>query len=511
LNSRVSVPAPAPQAEGGNAMAQRTHAVVIVGTGFAGLGMAIALRKAGVTSFVILEKADRVGGTWRENTYPGCACDIRSHLYSFSFEPKADWTREFAPQPEILAYLEHCVDKYDLARHIRFGQEVTGAEYDEARAAWDVTTAGGDLVTGKALVIGQGPLHVPNIPDLPGLERFEGRAFHSARWDHGYDLTGQRVAVIGTGASAIQFVPQIAAKTAHLTVFQRTAPWIMPRPDRAFTDRQIQRFRRSRLARLTHRNLIYWLQESFVLGFEHPNLIRAAERIGRAHIARQVDDPALRPKLTPHYTLGCKRALVSSDYYPSFNRPDVDLETSRIAEIREHSIRTSGGREIEVDAIIFGTGFHVTDAMAKAHIVGRNGLKITDAWRDGVEAHLGTTVAGFPNLFLLVGPNTGLGHNSIIFMIESQVRYIMGCLRLVARHGAASIEVKPGVQDRFNHWVQEKSRGSVWLKGGCASWYLDSEGVNRSLWPASTINYWLRMRRVRPADFTLELPEGAAS
>jgi cation diffusion facilitator CzcD-associated flavoprotein CzcO len=496
---------------------QRTHVAVIVGTGFAGVGMAIALKKAGVHNFVILEKADRVGGTWRENTYPGCACDIRSHLYSFSFEPKADWTREFAPQPEILGYIEHCVAKYDLGRHIRFGQEVTGAEFDETTASWHVSTADGAMFRAKALVIGQGPLHVPNIPDLPGLERFEGRAFHSAQWDHDYDLAGQRVAVIGTGASAIQIVPQIAARTAHLTVFQRTPPWIMPRPDRAFTDRQIQRFGRSRLARLAHRNLIYWAQESFVLGFEHPNLIKAAERLGRRHIARQVDDPALRGKLTPGYTLGCKRTLVSSDYYPTFNRANVDLETSRIAGIRERSIITADGREIEVDAIVFGTGFHVTDAMAKAHLTGRGGLKIADAWRDGIEAHLGTTVAGFPNLFFLVGPNTGLGHNSIIFMIESQVRYIMSCLRLVARQNAASIEVRADAQDRFNRWVQRKSRGSVWLKGGCESWYLDSEGVNRSLWPASTVSYWLRMRRVRPADFTLhrlesrkEL-EGAAS
>ena len=492
----------------GTASRTRAHAVVIVGTGFAGIGMAIALTKAGLRDFVILEKADRVGGTWRENTYPGCACDIRSHLYSYSFEPKADWSREFAPQQEILGYIEHCVDKFGLRPHIRFGAEVTGAEYDEAAAAWDITTADGGVVRGKALVIGQGPLHQPNVPELPGLERFEGTAFHSARWDHDYDLTGKRVAVIGTGASAIQFVPQIVGRTARLTVFQRTAPWIMPRPDRAFTEAQKRRFGKVPLTRLAHRNMIYWLQESFVLGFEHPNLIKAAERLGRAHIDRKVTDPELRRKLTPAYTLGCKRTLVSSDYYPVFNRPGVDLETAGIAEVQEHSIRTRDGREIDVDAIIFGTGFHVTDAMAKAHIVGRNGLKITDAWRDGVTAHLGTTVAGFPNLFFLVGPNTGLGHNSIIFMIESQVRYIMSCLRLVARSRATSIEVKPDVQARFNAWVQQKSSGSVWLKGGCASWYLDSEGVNRSLRPASTVNFWLRMRRVRAADFILE---GAAS
>ena len=483
---------------------QRTHAVVIVGTGFAGIGMAIALKKAGLSNFVILEKADRVGGTWRENTYPGCACDIRSHLYSYSFEPKADWSREFAPQREILGYIEHCVDKYGLRPHIRFGAELTGAEYDDAEAAWEISTADGGVVRGKAIVAGLGPLHLPSIPELPGLERFEGTAFHSARWDHDHDLAGKRVAVIGTGASAIQFVPQVARQAGHLTVFQRTAPWILPRPDRAFTEEQKRRFERIPGSKFAKRNMIYWLQESFVLGFEHPNLIKGAERLGRWHIERQVHDPELRRKLTPSYTLGCKRTLVSSDYYPAFSRPDVDLETSGIAEIREHSIVTSDGREIGVDTIIFGTGFHVTDAMSGLNIVGRDGLKLADAWRDGMTAHLGTTVVGFPNLFFLVGPNTGLGHNSIIFMIEAQVRYIMSCLRLVARSRARSIEVRHEAQDRFNQWVQEKSSGSVWLKGGCASWYLDSQGVNRALWPASTLSFWLRMRRVSPADFRLE-------
>ena len=480
---------------------------IVMGAGMAGILSAIRLKQAGY-DFAVYEKADRPGGTWRENTYPGCACDIRSHLYSYSFEPKADWSREFAPQPEILGYIEHCVDKYGLGPHIRFGAEVTGAEYDEPSASWTVSTSGGGLVRGRALVAGLGPLHVPSIPELPGLERFEGTMFHSARWDHGYDVAGQRVAVIGTGASAIQFVPQIAPRVAHLTVFQRTAPWILPRPDRAFTDRQKRRFQRVPGARLAYRNLIYWLQESFVLGFEHPNLIKAAESLGRRHLARQVDDPELRRKLTPGYTLGCKRTLVSSDYYPVFNRPHVDLETSGVAGIRARSILTGDGREIGADAIILGTGFHVTDAMAGLSITGRGGLKLRDAWRDGMSAHLGTMVAGFPNLFFLIGPNTGLGHNSMIFMIEAQARYILSCLRLAARSGARAIEVTPEAQDRFNAWVQEKSGGSVWLKGGCRSWYLDAGGVNRALWPASTLTFWLRTRRVRPAEFRLK---GAAS
>jgi cation diffusion facilitator CzcD-associated flavoprotein CzcO len=476
-------------------------AVVIIGTGFSGLGMAIALKKAGI-DFVVLEKADDVGGTWRENTYPGCACDIRSHLYSYSFEPKPDWSREFAPQEEILAYIRHCVDKYDLRGHIRFGAEVTGAEWDEPTATWQVTTADGGTVRGRALVAGMGPLHLPSVPEIPGLERFEGTAFHSATWDHDHDLTGKRVAVIGTGASAIQFVPRIAKRTGHLTVFQRTPPWIIPKPDRRFTGWEKRLFARVPLAQRAYRNLIYWQQESFVLGFEHPRLLKAGERLARWHLNRQVRDPELRRRLTPDYTLGCKRTLVSSDYYPVFNRPDVELNTDGIAEIGERSIVTDSGREIGVDTIIFGTGFHVTDAFDEAHIVGRDGVKIQDAWRDGMRAYLGTAVAGFPNLFLLVGPNSGLGHNSMIFMIEAQIRYVLRCLKLLGDQG--SIEVRPDAQDRFNRWVQRRSKGAVWVSGGCVSWYLDRNGVNRAAWPASTINYWLRTRRVDASDFRLE-------
>jgi cation diffusion facilitator CzcD-associated flavoprotein CzcO len=478
--------------------------VVIVGTGFSGLGMAIALKKAGVSDFVILEKAAEVGGTWRENTYPGCACDVRSHLYSYSFEPKSDWTRDFAPQEEILGYILHCVDKYDLRRHIRFNTEVTGAEYDDDRAMWRIETNAGETVQAKALVAGMGPLHLPSIPELPGLERFEGKAFHSAEWDHSYDLNNKKVAVIGTGASAIQFVPRIAEQVEHLTVFQRTPPWIIPKPDRRFSKLEKRLFTTVPITRKAYRNFIYWGQESFVLGFEHPKLIKVGERLARWHLTRQVPDPELRRKLVPDYTLGCKRTLVSSDYYPALVRPNVELTTDGVAEIREHSIVDGEGNEHEVDAIIFGTGFHVADAFDNAHIVGRNGLKITDAWRDGMKAHLGTCVAGFPNMFLLIGPNTGLGHNSMIFMIEAQIRYVLQCLRLVADSGAQSIEVKREAQDRSNDWVQRKSRGAVWVSGGCVSWYLDDNGVNRAAWPASTVNYWLRTRRVNRNDFDLQ-------
>ncbi len=477
------------------------HDIVIIGAGFSGLGMAIALRKRGITDFVILEKAAEVGGTWRENTYPGCACDIMSLLYSYSFEPKTDWSRMFPRQDEILAYIKECVRKYDLERHIRFGTEVASAEYDDETATWQVLIADGSVVRGRSVVAGMGPLHVPSIPDLPGLSSFAGKTFHSAQWDHSYDLAGKRVAVIGTGASAIQFVPQIAPEVADLTVFQRTPPWIIPKADRRITEVEKRMFRGVPGLQRAYRNGIYWIQESFVLGFEHPRLLKMASGLASRHLRRQVRDPELVRKLTPDYTMGCKRTLVSSDYYPTFNRPNVTLETSGIAEIRENSIVTADGHEHEVDAIIFGTGFVVTEAMAGARIVGRHGLKIQDAWKDGVNAHLGVTVAGFPNLYLLIGPNTGLGHNSMIFMIEAQVRYVLQCLEMARSRGAATVTVRPTAQRRFNDWVQRKSGRAVWITGGCTSWYLDKEGKNRAAWPASTVNYWLRTRRLRPADF----------
>ncbi|MBE1537992.1 flavin-containing monooxygenase [Actinomadura algeriensis] len=488
------------------------YRVAIIGTGFSGLGMAIGLKKSGVHDFVVLEKAGEVGGTWRENTYPGCGCDIMSLLYSFSFEPKNDWSRMFPKQAELLQYIKDVVDKYDLAQHIRFRAEVTGAEYDDATGTWRVTVAGeegpdgrrDEIVRARAVVAGMGPLHKPNVPDLPGLESFEGAVFHSAEWDHGYDLEGRRVAVVGTGASAIQFVPQIAKRVESLTVFQRTPPWIIPKPDRRITGVEKALFRRVPGVQRGYRNGIYLLQESFVVGFKNPRLLKLASGLAQWHLARQVPDRELRRKLVPDYTMGCKRTLVSSDYYPALMRRNVELTTEGIAEVRPKSIVTRDGREHEVDAIIFGTGFHVADAFDDARITGRDGLRIQDAWKDGIEAHLGVTVAGFPNLFLLLGPNSGLGHNSMIFMIEAQVRYVLQCLAMLDAAGGARIAVRPSAQDRFNAWVQRKSEGAVWVAGGCTSWYLDRDGVNRAAWPASTVNYWLRTRRLDAADFEIE-------
>ncbi|HEX4724253.1 MAG TPA: NAD(P)/FAD-dependent oxidoreductase [Pseudonocardiaceae bacterium] len=487
--------------------------VIIVGTGFSGLGMAIQLAKSGIDDFVVLEKAQDVGGTWRDNSYPGCACDIQSHMYSFSFEQNPNWTRSFPSQPEIWDYLRKVADRYDLRRHIRFGQEMVGARWDEDQRVWHVRSATGEQYTGQFLVAGVGALHIPNIPSLPGMDRFEGAMFHSANWNHDYDLRGKRVAVVGTGASAIQFVPQIAPDVAELHLFQRTAPWVMPKPDYAMPSWVRTMFRFVPGAQRLYRDLIYWLLEVRAVGFNgHPKLLQAAEKIAKRHIGKHVRDRALRRKLIPDYRMGCKRVLVSNDYYPSLARDNVEVVTEGVTEITQHGVVAGDGTEREVDAIIFGTGFHVTDAFDNLDVIGRDGRNLGKEWAaEGMRTHLGITVNGFPNLFFLLGPNTGLGHNSVVFMIESQIRYVFDAIKLVDRNHARGIEVRGSVQDEFNTEIQGKLVRGVWTQGGCTSWYLDSKGVNRTIWPGFTWRYWLDTRRVNPADFELIAGRAAAN
>ena len=487
-------------------MGERTETgVVIVGTGFSGLGMAIQLRKQGRDDFVILEKADEVGGTWRDNAYPGCACDIQSHMYSFSFEQNPNWTRSFSPQPEIWDYLRRVAKKYDLYRHVRFGQEMTGARWDSDEHRWHVATRGGDGFAGKYLVNGVGALHIPQIPQLAGIHRFQGETFHSAQWNHDFDVRGKRVAVIGTGASAIQFVPQLAPDARELTLFQRTPPWVMPKPDHAMPAWVRALFRAVPGAQRAYRTLLYWLLEARAIGFNgHPGVMKIGQRFAKANIDRSIADPRLRAKLTPDYTMGCKRVLISNDYYPALARDDVGVNTTGVKEVRAHSVVDGDGVEHEVDAIIYGTGFHVTDAFDNLDIIGDGGRNLSKEWAtEGMRTHLGITVSGFPNLFFLLGPNTGLGHNSVVFMIESQIRYIAEAIGIVERAGAEALAPRPDVQARFNGEIQRKLGKGVWTKGGCTSWYLDAKGVNRTIWPGFTWRYWLTTRQVRPADFEL--------
>jgi cation diffusion facilitator CzcD-associated flavoprotein CzcO len=474
----------------------------IAGSGFAGIGCGIRLKQEGVHDFVILERADDIGGTWRDNTYPGCACDVPSHLYSFSFEPNPRWSRTFSPQREIWDYLRRCSKKYGIGPHVRYRQTVTEAAWDDEAQLWRIETDQGSL-TADFFISGVGALSDPKLPDIPGIESFEGRMFHSAKWDHGYDLNGKRVAVIGTGASSIQFVPKIQPEVGQMHVFQRTAPWIVPQRDRRLSRLEKRLYKLFPPTQLAMRAVIYWLRELFVLGFMHPREGGVNEKLARRHLETQVKDRELREKLTPHYRMGCKRVLISDDYYPALQQPNVELVTDGIAEIKPHSIVTADGAEREIDALILGTGFYVTDMAVADYVRGRDGRTMAEVWQGSPQAYLGTTVSGFPNLFFLVGPNTGLGHNSIVFMIESQLNYLMDCLAHMSSRGAEVFEVREEVQDAFNERIQRRLRGTVWNTGGCASWYLDQNGKNTTIWPGFTWPFREETRHFEPADYTL--------
>jgi cation diffusion facilitator CzcD-associated flavoprotein CzcO len=468
--------------------------VGIIGAGFSGLGMAIRLKQEGIHDFTVLERADDLGGTWRENSYPGCACDVPSHLYSFSFAPNPGWSHIFARQPEILEYLRDCARRFGVLPHIRYGHGVTGARWNDDLGRWVIETEGG-TVTAQVIVAAAGPLSQPSIPKLPGLERFAGTTFHSAQWDHDHDLTGKRVAVIGTGASAIQFVPEIQPKVGKLHVFQRTPPWVLARPEHEITATEKRLLRRVPGLQKTIRSAIYWGAEGGILGLAYDaRLVRPVEALGRRHIRRQVRDPELRRKLTPDYRLGCKRVLASDSYYPALTAPNAELVTDPIARVRKGAIVSEDGTVRDVDTIIFGTGFHVTDNPMMEMVRGRDGQSLAEVWRGSPSAYLGMTVPGFPNGFLMVGPNTGLGNNSIVFMIEAQVRYVLGALKAMEEEGLAAIEVKPEVHRAFQDEVQARMPGSVWTDGGCRSWYLDENGRNSTLWPDFTWRYALRTR-----------------
>ncbi len=482
--------------------------VVIIGSGFGGLGVAIRLKRQGMNDFVILERAGDVGGTWRDNSYPGCACDVQSHLYSFSFAPNPNWTRSFSPQREILSYLKRCAQDFGVLPHVRFRREVREAVWDDAAQLWQIETSQ-ESYTASMLVMASGALSDPAIPKLQGLETFKGEMFHSARWNHDYDLAGRRVAVIGTGASATQFVPEIQPKVEKLHLFQRTAPWVMPHSNRSFGEHERRLFRRFPSAQRVVRACIYALRELLFFVFRHLWLSKYVQRIALRHLARSVPDPELRTKLTPSYVIGCKRVLISNDYLPSLTRPNVELVTVGIAEVREHSVVGRDGVERAVDAIIFGTGFQVTDPPLAKHVRGRSGQTLADVWEGSPQAHVGTTVAGFPNLFILMGPNTGLGHTSVLYMLEAQIDHLLSALDYMRRRGASALEPRTDVQASYVANVQKRMKGTVWVAGGCASWYLDRNGRNSTLWPDFTWRFRRRVARLNPAEYVFRFPSGA--
>ena len=493
-------------------MSIRNDHIVIVGSGFAGIGLGIRLKQAGIHDFTILERAERVGGTWRDNTYPGVACDVPSHVYSFSFEPNPEWSRFYAPQEEILAYLEHCADKYAVRAHIRFGTAATSATFDERTGLWTVKTNRGETLEARVLVSGSGhALSTPVYPDIPGRDTFEGKAMHSARWDHAYALEGKTVAVIGTGASAIQIVPTIAPKVGRMHVFQRTAAWVTPKMDRPLTEREHRVFRRVPSLQKLERGIIYWVMESMAVGYVvDPRLNAVREHFATKYLEKAVADPVLRAKLTPTFRMGCKRVQFSNDYLPALQRDNVELVTDGITEIRPHAIVTKDGTERPVDAIVYATGFETSEAKPPFPIVGRGGLDLKDAWKDGIEAYQGTTVAGFPNFFMIIGPNLGLGHSSMIFMMESQFPYVLDAIQKLRARKLKFVDVRKDVQAKYNRWLQGRLARTVWNTGGCDSWYLTRGGKNTTAWPGFTFEYRLRMRRFDEESYDVVAEERGA-
>jgi cation diffusion facilitator CzcD-associated flavoprotein CzcO len=475
---------------------------LIIGTGFSGLGMAIALQKQGV-DFVILEKADEIGGTWRDNTYPGAACDVPSHLYSFSFETKPDWRHVFSYQPDILDYLKGVADKYGLRPDIRFGSHVDRAHWDDAEMRWHVFTKDGREFVAQFLISGAGALHIPSLPDIPGIGEFEGPMFHTAQWDHSVDLTGKRVAVIGTGASAIQVVPELVKIVEQLQLYQRTAAWIKPRINFEFPPAVQRAFKWVPGVRAAWRAATFATMDARAIALaKRPELMKVAGWMYRLNMRRFISDPKLRAKLTPDYSPGCKRILISDNFYPAVADPKTEVITDGIARVGAHSIITVDGVERQVDAIVLATGFHVIDWYTFFEIKGAHGEDLVDRWnREGVAAHRGIMAADLPNMFFLLGPNTGLGHNSVVFMIESQIRYVAAAIAAVDRAAAEALAPTRTAQDTFNDELQHDLAGTVWNTGGCRSWYLDEHGVNRSLWSGLAAEYWLATRSLDVAEY----------
>jgi len=479
--------------------------VAIIGAGFSGIGLGVKLKQEGRRSFVIFEQNDAVGGTWLANHYPGCACDIPSHLYSYSFAPNPAWSRAYSPQGEILDYIKGVARDFGLEPHLRLNTEVRDARWDDDAKRWRVFAADGrELASAKLLFSAFGFLSKPAIANIEGQDSFQGEAFHTAEWRDDIDLSGKRVAVVGTGASAIQVVPNIIDRVSHLDLYQRTAPWIVPRNDHSYSSALKGLFKVAPWLRALWRGAIYWRLEANAYAFlKKPELLKKAEKIAKEHLERQVSDPELRTKLEPDYHFGCKRVLIADNYFPALTREHTDLITSPVVRLTATGVVAEDGVERPADVVIFATGFRIADALSPLDFYGRDGRSLQDSWAKTPQAYLGLAASGFPNLFFLIGPNTGLGHNSMIYMLESQLNFIMDALAQIDAEDARTVEVKGDAQAAFNAEIQAKFDGTVW-ESGCVSWYKTDDGANPTLWPSYTFDYRKRTRRMNPADFTLE-------
>jgi cation diffusion facilitator CzcD-associated flavoprotein CzcO len=480
--------------------------IIIAGAGFSGLATAIQLKRRGSHGFLILERAQDIGGVWELNTYPGCTCDVPSHLYSLSFAPNPEWTHTYSPQPEIRDYLRRSAEQRGVRPHIRTGVAVQSAVWREDDRHWTIQTNAGEF-TASVFISAVGPLTEPNLPDVPGLAEFEGKLMHSSRWDHGYDMVGKRVASIGTGASAIQYVPEIADQIKRLHVFQRTPPWVMPHGNRAITQLERALYRRLPVTQRLVRAGVYASRELVAFALvKDPRLLRAAQKVSRAHMRKAISDPELLDKLTPRYTLGCKRIVPSNKWYPALARPNVELIASGLREVRGSTVVACDGTEREVDAIILGTGYQVTDIPFADHVRGRDGAVLQELWQGSPRAYLGTSIPGFPNFLMLLGPNTGLGHSSMVYMIESQVEHVLSAIAARDAGGADVIEVREAAHERYNREVDEAMRGTVWELGGCSSFYIDRTGRNATLWPEFTWRFRQHCRQSLAGAYRLTNP-----
>jgi cation diffusion facilitator CzcD-associated flavoprotein CzcO len=469
------------------------YRVAVIGAGFGGIGLAIAFKRAGIEDFVVLDRADDIGGIWRDNSYPGLCCDVPSHLYSFSFRPWR-WSRRFPPREEILGYMRGLVAEHGLGPHLRLGNGVAAAEFDAGRALWNLTMDDGTTLQATSVVCAVGQLGRPALPDIPGRDEFAGPSWHSGRWNHDVDLAGKRVAVIGTGASAIQFVPEVAKVAGQVDLYQRSAPYVLPKADRPYREAEQDLYDRLPLVRKADRLRIFLYGELLTSGFVlSPKLLGGPMQLWRRQLRSQIADPGLRAKCVPDYVMGCKRVVFSNDWYPTMTRPNVELITDRIERIAPGGVVTADGVTRPADVIVYGTGFKAVELLTPMQVTGRGGERLQEAWRDGAQAYLGITVSGFPNFFMLYGPNTNLGGNSIIYMLESQIGYVLSAVQALEAQRLAWLDVRPEVQESFNSWVQKASRTSVW-ETGCHSWYTTATGRNTNNWPDHTFMYRYRVR-----------------